>query len=69
MRKRPSDKLAEYLAGKGLKSTRQRDVIMDAFVDAGRHLTAEELYHLVKKSDSHIGYATVYRTRVSESRT
>lgn len=54
--------MSEYLSGRGLKSTRQRDVVLDAFVSAGRHLSAEELYLLVKKSNPGIGYATVYRT-------
>ena len=54
--------MEEYLSGQGLKSTRQRDEILNIFVAAGRHLSAEELYLLVKKSDPRIGYATVYRT-------
>ncbi len=54
--------MSEYLSGQGLKSTRQRDVVLNAFVSAGRHLSAEELYLLVKKSNPGIGYATVYRT-------
>jgi Fur family ferric uptake transcriptional regulator len=54
--------LSEYLTGQGLKSTRQRDEILSIFVSAGRHLSAEELYLLVKKSHPGIGYATVYRT-------
>jgi Fur family transcriptional regulator, ferric uptake regulator len=32
------------------------------FVDAGQHLSAEELYVRVKKNHPGIGYATVYRT-------
>ena len=62
MKKKPAEHLAEYLTGQGLKSTRQRDEILNIFVAAGRHLSAEELYLLVKKSDPAIGYATVYRT-------
>jgi Fur family ferric uptake transcriptional regulator len=62
MKKKPAEHLAEYLTGQGLKSTRQRDEILNIFVSAGRHLSAEELYLLVKKSDPAIGYATVYRT-------
>jgi len=50
------------LSGQGLKSTRQRDRILDVFVSAGRHLSAEELYLLIKNTDRGIGYATVYRT-------
>ena len=54
--------LSAYLAGQGLKSTRQRDRILAVFVSAGRHLSAEELYLLIRKTDRRIGYATVYRT-------
>jgi len=62
MNSKPSDQLSAYLAGQGLKSTRQRDRILDVFVSAGHHLSAEELYLLIRKSDKGIGYATVYRT-------
>jgi Fur family ferric uptake transcriptional regulator len=62
MRNKPSERLSEYLADKNLKSTSQRDTILNVFVDAGRHLSAEELYARVKKSHPGIGYATVYRT-------
>lgn len=62
MRKKPSELLSEYLAAKNLKSTSQRDTILNVFVEAGRHLSAEELYARVKKSHPGIGYATVYRT-------
>ncbi len=62
MRKKPSEQLSEYLAVKNLKSTSQRDTILNVFVDAGRHLSAEELYARVKKLHPGIGYATVYRT-------
>ena len=62
MLKNAADQLSEYLTGQGLKSTSQRDTILRIFVDAGRHLSAEELYALVKKTHPGIGYATVYRT-------
>jgi Fur family transcriptional regulator, ferric uptake regulator len=62
MAKRPDEQLAEYLVGRGLKSTSQRDVILNIFVRAGRHVSAEELYARVKKEQPGIGYATVYRT-------
>jgi Fur family ferric uptake transcriptional regulator len=62
MRKKPSEQLSEYLAFKNLKSTSQRDTILNVFVEAGRHLSAEELYSRVKKTHPGIGYATVYRT-------
>lgn len=51
-----------YLAKKGLKSTRQRDVIVREFFKKHQHLTVEELWGRVRQQDSKIGYATVYRT-------
>jgi Fur family ferric uptake transcriptional regulator len=62
MKKNATHQLSEYLAGQGLKSTSQRDAILKVFVDAGRHLSAEELYALIKRTQPGIGYATVYRT-------
>lgn len=56
------DQLSRYLAGQGLRSTSQRDAILAVFIDAGQHLSAEELYALVRKAHPGIGYATVYRT-------
>lgn len=62
MQKKPSDQLTEYLSGQGLKATKQREEILKTFAAAGRHLSAEELYLLVKKTSRSTGYATVYRT-------
>jgi Fur family ferric uptake transcriptional regulator len=62
MPKRPTEYLTEYLAHKGMKSTGQRDKILKIFVEARRHLSAEELYVQVRKLHPGIGYATVYRT-------
>jgi Fur family transcriptional regulator, ferric uptake regulator len=62
MKTSASKQLMEYLAGQGLRSTSQRDTILGVFVDAGRHVSAEELYARVKKAHQGIGYATVYRT-------
>jgi Fur family transcriptional regulator, ferric uptake regulator len=62
MRTKPTDHFADFLNGRGLKSTRQRDDILRIFVAAGRHVSADELYQLVKREKPGIGYATVYRT-------
>ncbi|WP_305046227.1 Fur family transcriptional regulator [Geoalkalibacter sp.] len=51
-----------YLSEKGLKSTQQRDIILDEFLRAGSHLSTEELYLRIRQTHPHIGYATVYRT-------
>jgi len=47
---------------KGLRSTRQRDVILDVFLATHEHLSVEELYLKVRASHPGIGQATVYRT-------
>ncbi|PLX72865.1 MAG: transcriptional repressor [Desulfuromonas sp.] len=51
-----------YLAGQGLKSTRQRELVLDEFLGDGRHFSTEELYLRLRKKHPSIGYATVYRT-------
>lgn len=62
MLKNAAQRLTEYMAMQGLRSTSQRDKILNVFVEAGQHLSAEELYARVKKVHPGIGYATVYRT-------
>jgi Fur family ferric uptake transcriptional regulator len=62
MQKNPFDQLSEYLTVRNLRSTSQRDKILQVFVDAGQHLSAEELYARIKKTHPGIGFATVYRT-------
>lgn len=51
-----------YLKGKGLKLTEQRQEILSIFLKTDRHLSVEDLYNIVKKKDSNIGQATVFRT-------
>ena len=52
----------DYITRKGLKSTRQRDVILDCFLSSERHMSIEELYLKLRAKHPNIGYATVYRT-------
>lgn len=51
-----------YLVQHGLKFTNQRKVIIAEFVRAGGHLSAEELFRIVKKKEAGVGLASVYRT-------
>ncbi len=51
-----------FAAKKGLRSTRQREVILDIFLSTHEHLSIEELYLKVRGSNPGIGQATVYRT-------
>ncbi len=47
---------------KGLKSTRQRETILDEFLRLGSHISTEELYLRLRRKNPRIGYATVHRT-------
>ncbi len=47
---------------KGLRATRQRDLILDVFLSTHQHISVEELYLKVKAANRGIGQATVYRT-------
>ena len=52
----------EFIAREGLKSTRQRDIILDFFLSSKRHMSVEELYRKLRARHPGIGYATVCRT-------
>jgi len=54
--------LASYLEQHSLKHTKQRQAILDVFLDATGHITSEEIYSRVRKAHANIGYTTVYRT-------
>jgi Fur family ferric uptake transcriptional regulator len=56
------ERLAAWIAARGLKTTRQRDVIVDAFFSMPGHLSIEELVRRARAIDRSIGSATVYRT-------
>ncbi len=59
--KEARDIFVNYLKEKGLRNTRQREEILNAFLTANRHITVEELYNEVAKKDPGVGYATVHR--------
>lgn len=54
--------LVEFMAARGLRSTEQRRLIVDAFFEQTEHVSVDELLERVKAKDPRIGYATVYRT-------
>ena len=55
------EKLKSIIRKMNLKVTQQRLLILKAFHDGRRHVTAQELFEKVVKIDSSIGFATVYR--------
>lgn len=56
------DLFDDCVRSKGLKQSGQRRDILRTFLKTEKHLTADELFHLVKKKNPSIGVATVYRT-------
>lgn len=57
------EEFEKILRKKGLKVTTQRVLVLDVLSSCpDRHLTAEEIYELVKVDYPEIGLATVYRT-------
>jgi Fur family ferric uptake transcriptional regulator len=51
-----------YLRRKGLKTTHQREVIVDAFLRRSGHVALEDLLADARKRHPRVGLATVYRT-------
>jgi Fur family ferric uptake transcriptional regulator len=54
--------LTAYMERKGLRSTAQRRLVSEVFFRTGGHLSIDDMLALVRKQDSKVGYATVYRT-------
>lgn len=50
------------LKQRGVRLTRQRQILLELIDKSGRHLNAEELYHLAKEKDPKLNRVTVYRT-------
>ena len=47
---------------RGIRLTRQRQILLDLIDKTGQHLDAENLYELAKKRDPKLNRVTVYRT-------
>jgi Fur family transcriptional regulator, ferric uptake regulator len=54
--------LDTFLAGKGLRHTKQRDVIIEAAFGTQEHFNADDLHEMARRIDRSISRATVYRT-------
>jgi Fur family ferric uptake transcriptional regulator len=53
---------AEFLKAQGLRDTTQRGRILDVFLRTEKHVSVEDLYRIINRSKSRVGYATVHRT-------
>ncbi|MHB8417102.1 MAG: Fur family transcriptional regulator [Myxococcales bacterium] len=62
MSETPAERLQHYLSQRGLKSTRQRSLIVETFLAAGGHLDVDQLLARVRAADPRVSAATVYRT-------
>lgn len=51
-----------FIADRGLKSTRQRSLILETFFGLEGHLSVEDLWAKVRAVDDRVSVATVYRT-------
>ena len=52
----------DYIRSEGLHETGQRMSILDAFLNAEDHVSAEDIYRLVNRRKRKVGFTTVYRT-------
>ena len=55
-------RVEEFIVSKGLRRTRQRDVIIEAAFNTTDHFTADELWERARKIDPTASRATLYRT-------
>ena len=58
----PLDSIKESLRGKGVRLTRQRELLLELIDKSGQHLEAERLFQMAKQRDPKINRVTVYRT-------
>lgn len=56
------EKFEQFTDQKGLRRTSQRRQIVEVFLATERHLSAQELFEIVRKKHANIGSATVART-------
>lgn len=58
----PTEIFNDYLRRQGLNLTRQREAVLEAFLQAETHLSAEQLFERLKAQDARVGQTTIYRT-------
>ena len=60
-RREEFDVLDDYLAQNGLKHSKQRESILQHFLDTSGHMTADDLYRVIHRKHPGIGRTTIYR--------
>src|SRR5438876_3178671 len=58
----PLDSIRGSLRDKGVRLTRQRQILLELIDKSGQHLDAENLYQMAKEKDPKLNRVTVYRT-------
>ena len=53
--------LKEHLSREGLRWTRQREIVLEAFIAADAHISVDELFGQIRHKYPDLGHATVYR--------
>jgi len=56
------DSIKQALKNRGIRLTRQRQILLDLIDSSGQHLDAEHLYNLAQARDPKLNRVTVYRT-------
>ena len=57
-----SEGIKDSLKQRGVRLTRQRQILLELIDKSGQHLDAERLYQLAKEKDPKLNRVTVYRT-------
>lgn len=58
----PTERFNDYLRRCGLNLTRQREEVLQVFLQAKRHVSAEQLVEMLRARNAGVGQTTVYRT-------
>jgi Fur family transcriptional regulator, ferric uptake regulator len=58
----PTAAIQDSLRKRGVRLTRQRQILLDLIDHSGRHLDAESLFQMAQEKDPKLNRVTVYRT-------
>src|SRR3954454_21401978 len=58
----PLESIRGSLKDKGVRLTRQRQILLELIDQSGEHLDAEKLFHMAQEKDPKLNRVTVYRT-------